>query len=593
MKRRCILSFTTSGHGVGGTVCIDGKIVTAVTLERITREKYDIMLPISKVDLETFGWRSDPKVYKDNIDLPFDLDGDYSKVDFNEVEKFQRLLDYLLGAAGIGLADVDCVAYSYRHNEAAQRFFREKNPKVEFIVPEHHYAHAAQAFLSSPFDDAAIMIIDGQGVPLSRTDGDPLSGCLAYGRGNALDLLWDLPVAYSLGDMYSYVTKLCGFKTNEECKTMGLASYGHRDIYEEVKKELRFEVGEYHVGNWQNLIKRGFKAKKYLYSLGDYASVFGKYEPRKSSGEITQDHINIAYAGQKLVEEVMIFLANWLQKTTGSKNLCIAGGVGLNCVANYQVLAASNFENIFVYPNAGDNGVCVGQALYIDNIIDGNPRVYTSTHDYLGTTYSDRDVEKAVDSFRSNEKVTVEHFADDEELYREMASYIKDGFITSWWQGRSEFGPRALGNRSILADPRNKDMKDILNFRVKFREGFRPFTPSVLKERSSEFFTLDVDSPFMLLAPYVQPGMDRIIPSVTHIDNTARVQTVTDDTNPRYYRLIKAFERLTGVPVVLNTSFNVAGEPIVETPEDAIRCFLSTDIDVLGIGNYIIRKNKK
>lgn len=592
MKRRCILSFTTSGHGVGGTVCIDGKIVVATTLERLTREKYDIMLPISKADLETFGWRSDPEVYKGNIDLPFDLDGDYSVVDFDEVEKFHVILDYLLDAAGITLRDVDCVVYSYRHNDSARRFFSSKNPAMEFIVPEHHYAHTAQAFLASPFDDAAVMIVDGQGVPLGRTGGDPLSGCLAYGRGNKIDVLWDLPVAYSLGDMYSYVTKICGFKTNEECKTMGLASYGKPSLYEDMRKELRFEVGEFGVRDWRGLINRGFRSKRYLYSLGNYRGILSNFGVRKKGEQITESHIDIAYAGQKLVEEVMIFLANWLQRKTGSRNLCIAGGVGLNCVANYQVLAHTDFENIFVYPNAGDNGVCVGQALWVDNILDGNPRNYTSIHDYLGREYTKEEIRKAVDEYRGNGEISIDEYSDERELYDKMAWHIKEGFITSWWRGRSEFGPRALGNRSILADPRNKDMKDILNYRVKFREGFRPFTPSVLKERASEFFTLDTESPFMLLAPYVRPGKESLIPSVTHVDNTARVQTVTLETNEPYYRLIKAFEQQTGIPVVLNTSFNVAGEPIVETPEDAIKCFLSTDIDVLGIDNFIIKKRK-
>jgi carbamoyltransferase len=289
----------------------------------------------------------------------------------------------------------------------------------------------------------------------------------------------------------------------------------------------------------------------------------------------------------------MIYLANWLQKKTGSKNLCISGGVGLNCVANYQVLANSGYENIFIYPNAGDNGLAVGQALYVHNVLRGNSRTYISDHDYLGKAYSSEDVKQAIDRYRNNDQIRIDQYENMQELYDAMASYIESGYITSWWQGRSEFGPRALGNRSILADPRNKGMKDILNYRVKFREGFRPFTPSVLKERAREFFTLDVESPFMLLAPYVQPGKAEIVPAITHVDNTARVQTVARDVNERYYDLIKAFEKKTGVPVLLNTSFNVAGEPIVETPEDAIKCFLSTDLDVLGIDNFVISKIHK
>jgi carbamoyltransferase len=593
MRTGCILSLTTSGHGVGGAICIDGKIVTATTLERITREKYDIMVPISRTDLATFGWHADPQHYKNNIDLPFDLDGDYSHLDFNKLEKFDRLLHYLLDAAGIELKDVDCVAYSYRFNQSAEKYFKRRNPQVEFIVPEHHFSHACQAYLASPFNDAAIMVIDGQGVPLERTGGDPLSGCLAYGKGADIQTLWDLPVSYSLGGMYSHVTKICGFKTNEECKTMGLASYGTSVLFDELKKDLKFETKEYNLRNWRDLIERSFHPKEYLYSLGRYGKYLEQFKMRRKEDEITDTYINIAYAGQKLVEEVMIYLANWLQKKTGSKNLCISGGVGLNCVANYQVLANSGYENIFIYPNAGDNGLAVGQALYVHNVLRGNSRTYISDHDYLGKAYSSEDVKQAIDRYRNNDQIRIDQYENMQELYDAMASYIESGYITSWWQGRSEFGPRALGNRSILADPRNKGMKDILNYRVKFREGFRPFTPSVLKERAREFFTLDVESPFMLLAPYVQPGKAEIVPAITHVDNTARVQTVARDVNERYYDLIKAFEKKTGVPVLLNTSFNVAGEPIVETPEDAIKCFLSTDLDVLGIDNFVISKIHK
>ncbi|MCK5245139.1 MAG: hypothetical protein KAJ90_07705, partial [Desulfobacterales bacterium] len=265
---------------------------------------------------------------------------------------------------------------------------------------------------------------------------------------------------------------------------------------------------------------------------------------------------------------------------------------GLNCVANYQVLDKTKFENIFVYPNAGDNGLAIGQALYANTMLDRNPRSYVSTHDYLGKTYSADEIRKVVDKYRDKDNIKITEYQNMQDLYDVIVQHIENGGITSWWQGRSEFGPRALGNRSILVDPRNKDMKDILNSRVKFREDFRPFTPSVLKERSTEFFTLDIESPYMLLAPYLKTGKAKIVPAITHVDNTARVQTVDREINERYYDLIKTFERRTGVPMLLNTSFNVAGEPIVETPADAIKCFLSTDIDVLGIDHYFISKIK-
>lgn len=593
MNSKSILSLTMSGHGFSGAICIDGKVVVANSLERLTRKKYDMLLPMSRVDLKTLGWNQPAEVYERAMTLPFDLATDYSSVDFGKQEGFHLLLDHLLQGAGIELADVDCVTYSYRHNESARRHFARMLPGAEFIVPEHHLAHACQAFLPSPFSEAAIMVIDGQGVPLARTGGDPLSGCLAYGRGRSIETLWDLPVRHSLGGMYAEATTVCGFATNEEGKTMGLAPYGTEGLYDTLKKELRFNTQVYSksdLGNIGGLVKRGFRPKHYLYELGAYHRYMAQVPPRSKGGEYSDAHKDVAYAAQKIVEDVMVYLADWLHDKTKSMNLVIAGGVGLNCVANYEVLARSKFRNIFVYPNAGDNGLAVGQALYVHNVLNGNERSYVAEHDYLGRSYSAQEVAEAVEKYRDHAGISIERCRDLDALYDKMALRIEGGSITSWWQGRSEFGPRALGNRSIIADPRRRDMKDVLNSRVKFRESFRPFTPSVLAERASDYFSLDIASPFMLFAPHVKPGMGDVVPAITHVDNTARVQTVERRVNERYYDLIKAFERRTGVAMVLNTSFNIAGEPIVETPEDAIRCFLSTDIDVLGIDDYFIQK---
>jgi len=590
MKRDCILSLTLSGHGFSGAVCLDGKITVATSLERLTRVKYDVLLPISRTDLETFGWKSNPDVYQKDLDLPFDFTGDYRSVDFGKVASFMLLLNYLLEGAGVSLEDVDCVAYSYRHNASAERFFKERNPNIEFVVPEHHYAHACQAFLPSPFEEAAIMVVDGQGVPLARTGGDQLSGCLAHGRGNDITLIRDLPVRYSLGGMYAAFTKKIGFETNEEGKTMGLAPYGSPRFYDVLRKDLKFDVKEYDLRNLARLIRRGFRPEEMLYQLPAYPTFLSKFKRRGKREEITDEHRDLAFAVQKLTEDVMIHLADWLSAQTGSKNLCIAGGVGLNCVANYQVLRRSKFKNIFIHPNAGDNGLAVGQALHVYNQVWGKKRTYVAISDSLGKSYSEEQVRLAVKAHQDDSGISVREYGRLDEMYEAMAAAIEAEWITSWYQGRSEFGPRALGNRSILADPRRADMKDILNSRVKFRESFRPFTPSVLAERCAEFFELDIPSPFMLFAGYVKPGKAALIPAITHADNTARIQTVTRDVNERYYDLIKAFERRTGIPMVLDTSFNVAGEPIVETPEDAIRCFLSTDIDLLCIDRYIMTK---
>lgn len=590
MKKNVILSFTLSGHGFSGAVCIDGDIKYASSLERVTRVKNDLLFPISKADLEVFGWKADPQRYVDFLDYEFDLENDYSKVDISKVENFQLLLNYLLEAAGITLDDVEYVVYSYRHNEIVRKFFNEVNPNIKFIVPEHHFSHACQAYLPSPFQESAIMVVDGQGVPLKRTGGDQLCGSLSYGKGTDIETLIEFPVRYSLGGMYAEFTKKLGFKTNQEGKTMGLAAYGTPTYYDILKKELKFESLDF---NYRKILKKGLGFHNALYVLPDYFSFLAKFEDRKKGEEFTQVHKDLAYAVQKLTEDVMVHLANWLFEKTGSENLCIAGGVGLNCVANYQVLIRSKFKNIFIHPNAGDNGLVVGQALYVHNILNKNPRTYIDTHDYLGREYSENDIQLTINQFLGNDQIEIVRYDNLEELYSNMAQYIADGYITSWFQGRSEFGPRALGNRSILADPRRSDMKDILNSRVKFRESFRPFTPSVLAERSHEFFELDIESPFMLLAPYVKPNMGDIVPAITHADNTARVQTVTPDVNERYYNLIKAFDKITGVPMILDTSFNVADEPIVETPFDAISCFLKTDIDVLGLDRFILRKKNK
>jgi carbamoyltransferase len=568
-------------------------IVAASSLERISRKKNDILLPITRQDLRDFGWKSNPKIYKNNLDLPFDLEIDPVSVNFANLEGVQALVSYLTRAAAISLADVDCVVYTYRYVDQARAYFSEVCPSAEFLVPEHHLSHACQAFLTSPHENAAIMVVDGQGVPMERTHGDQLAGCLAYGVGDTITALQEISVRQSLGSMYSSFTSKIGFKTNEEGKTMGLAPYGGDPIYKRLRKELRFDVSGYNFRSFRGILRKGFRPDRLLYVLPNYMAELNKYKTRKKGEPITDLHRDLAYAVQKLTEDVMVHMANWLYQQTGAKKLCIAGGVGLNCVANYQVLTHSPFDDVYVHPNPGDNGLAVGQAMWAFSLDGRRGRKYVAVHDYLGMEYPAADFRAAVDAVRLRDDIEIQEFSNLDDLYHQMAEHIAQGKITSWCQGRAEFGPRALGNRSIIADPRRDDMKDILNSRVKFRESFRPFTPSVLAERCSEFFELDIDSPFMLHAAYVREGKAELIPAITHEDNTARIQTVTADVNERYYGLIKAFERKTGIPIVLDTSFNIADEPIVETPDDAVRCFLSTDIDILGIDRFLICKTRK
>lgn len=588
-----ILSLTLSGHGFSGALCIDGMIIGATSLERITRKKNDILIPITRNDLKTFGWNGSPGEYESNLDLPFDLEMETDELDFANVHGFVELIDYLLEMGNLTLPEIDTVVYSYRYVEQAKSYFSRINPEVRFIEPEHHFSHACQAFLASPFKEAAILVLDGQGVPLDRTGGDQLSGCVGLGRENSIKILKEFPVRQSVGGFYANFTKAVGFETNQEGKTMGLAPYGSDVYYQDLVKRLKFNTWDFNLRSFRRLISRFFIPQKLIFKLPPDGSFLANFPRRKKYEPITDVERDLSYAVQKITEDVMIEAANWLYKETKLDNLCIAGGVGLNCVANYQVLIKSKFKNIFIHPNPGDNGLAVGQALYVYNILDGNERRYVAETDSLGRSYSDKEIDDSLEVLKLNSDVAITHYDNLDELYTKVALEISLGKIISWFQGRSEFGPRALGNRSILADPRRKEMKDILNSRVKFRESFRPFTPSVLANRSSEFFELDQESPFMLLAAYVKPGKAEMVPAITHVDNTARVQTVTREVNQRYFDLISKFDSLTGIPMILDTSFNVAGEPIVESPFDAVNCFLSTDIDLLCIGNYVILKKRK
>lgn len=589
-NRSNILSLCLSGHGFSGALFVEGNLKVATTLERITRVKNDILLPITSQDLKDFGWKSNPNIYKNSIDLPFDLKINPENIDFEKNKKFQSLLNYILDESRVKIEDLNCIVYNYRFVKQAKKFFKKFSPYAEFLSPEHHLSHACQAFFTSGFEEAAIMIVDGQGVPMDRTFGDQLSGCIGFGKNNDIKILEEIPVASSLGSMYSSFTSRIGFKTNEEGKTMGLAPYGTDSIYKHIKKELKFDVNKYNFKNLKKIISDKFKPNKFSYILPNYSKLLKLYPQRSTKDPIEQIHMDLAYAVQKLTEDVMIHLANKIYSKTRSNYLCIAGGVGLNCVANYQVLKNTPFKEIYIHPNPGDNGLVIGQALWAYNLDLKKTRKYVAKDDYLGKKYLNKDFQLAFKYLKKFSNVKYEKCNNFDDLYSKVAHDISNGKIVSWFQGRSEFGPRALGNRSILADPRRKDMKDILNSRVKFRESFRPFTPSVLEEYCEEYFDLKFPSPFMLHAAYVKKNKRKKIPAITHVDNTARIQTVSKKSNKHYYNLIQKFNSLTGIPMVLDTSFNIAGEPIVETPLDAVKCFLSTDIDVLGIDNFYIQK---
>jgi carbamoyltransferase len=468
------------------------------------------------------------------------------------------------------------------------------------LFSEHHLSHAASAFFPSPFDEAAVLTMDGV--------GEWATTSLAIGKGNKLDVYKEIRFPHSLGLLYSAITYYTGFKVNAgEYKVMGLAPYGEpkytkliKDHLIDIKEDGSFALDMSYFNYCAGLTMTNHK----------FDDLFGG-PPRAAESPLTQKEMDLAQSVQVVTEEVIIKLARGIAATTGQKNLCLAGGVALNCVANGKLLREKIFENIWIQPAAGDAGGAIGAALATHHIMLNKDREVILGQDsmkgaYLGPSYSQEDIEQRLTNIGA-----VFSTINDDELIDLTAKAMVDGQAVGWHQGRMEFGPRSLGGRSIIADPRSPNVQRLLNLKIKYRESFRPFAPSVLSEDVHEWFELAVDSPYMMLVADVVSakrlptteankqlfGLDKLniprssIPAVTHIDYSARVQTVHKDTNPRYYALIARFKELTGCPVIVNTSFNVRGEPIVETPEDAFNCFMGTEIDCLVVGNSIMKKS--
>jgi carbamoyltransferase len=481
------------------------------------------------------------------------------------------------------------------------------NRKVKLLFPEHHLSHAASAFYSSPYTESAILTIDGV--------GEWATASIGHGSGNSIKIIKELRFPHSVGLLYSAFTYFLGFKVNSgEYKLMGLAPYGRADS-EEVKsfisiiKEQLVDIKE---DGSINLNQEYFNYATGLRMIFDakWEKLFG-VRKRKEEEELQQVHCNLALAIQKVTEEIVLKMASEARRVTGSKNLCMAGGVALNCVANGHLLREKIFENLFVQPASGDAGGAVGAAQAAYYIHFGKERTVNEGLDemqgsYLGPEFSDIDIELALRKYSAS----AVHYESFEELAVKAAELIKEGNVVGWMQGRMEFGPRALGNRSILGDARNPEMQKKLNLKIKYREGFRPFAPSVMAEDCKEYFELDTASPYMLIvAPVAEkrrvqlpanyntlPLLERLyclrsdIPAVTHVDFSARVQTIHKETNPRYHLLLQKFKALTGYSVMVNTSFNVRGEPPVCTPDDAYKCFMRTEMDYLVMGNYLLAK---
>jgi len=455
-----------------------------------------------------------------------------------------------------------------------------KGFKGEIIFPEHHLSHAAHAFYTSSFEESAILTIDGVGEWSTTSYG--------YANNDSVKITNDIRWPHSLGLFYSAFTYFLGFKVNEgEYKLMGLSSYGKPKYYDLIMDNL-IDVkndGSIHL----NMQYFAFTYDKVMTSK-KFSKLFG-ISPKTKDEKTLQIHFDIGASAQKVLEDVLLKMVNHIYTKTKIKNLCIGGGVALNGVANYKILSEGPFENIHIPPSPGDAGSAVGAAQYLYYVNHKNPKDISDKTQliqenvYVGPSYSDEEIKLFLDSknisYESFEVIT---------LLQKTAQLIADGNVVGWYQGKMEWGPRALGNRSILADPRRADMKDILNAKIKHRESFRPFAPSIMEEFESEYFEMDIPSPYMLMVSPVKKPKE--IPAVTHVDGTGRLQTVSKESNELYYSLINEFYKITGVPVIINTSMNVMGEPIVNTPEQAYSMILKTDMDYIVMGNNIIKRDR-
>ena len=562
-------------HDSAAALLKDGIVIAAVEEERFSRKKFDDDFPKKAIQ-----WCLDETKIK-----PYQIDS----VAFYDkpVLKFERLLDNYIAVAPRGLYSFLDTIPKWLHKRLWIKNDIKKSLKGfkgDIIFPDHHMSHAAYAFYTSPFDEAAILSVDGVGEWTTASFG--------IAKNNSINLSNDIRWPHSLGLLYSAFTYFLGFKVNEgEYKLMGLSAYGKPRYYDLILDNLVDvkDDGSIHL----NMKYFAFTYDKVMTNK-KFSELFGVL-PRKKDEKMEQIHFDLGASIQKVLEEIILKMAKHIHEKTGMKNLCYGGGVALNGVANYRLLQEGPFENIFIPPSPGDAGSAVGCAQYAYYIHHKNISKNTKQDSsqkirenvYTGPEYTDEEIKEFLDS----KDINYETF-DRESLLQNTAKLITEGSIVGWYQGKMEWGPRALGNRSILADPRNKKMKEILNEKIKHRESFRPFAPSIMEEYISDYFEIDIPSPYMLMVAKIkQPEK---IPAVTHVDGTGRLQSVSKDSNPLYYDLINEFYKITNVPIIINTSMNVMGEPIVNTPEQAYNMVLKTDMDCIVLGNNIIfaKENK-
>ena len=591
-----ILGLSAYYHDSAACLITDGEIIAAAQEERFTRRKHDAGFPAHAIQycLNEAGLEPAEIDYVVFYDKPF--------------LKFERLFETYLAFAPKGYSSFATSLPVWLKDKLFQKtviadafkdhFGKQVDWSKRLLFSEHHLSHAASAFFPSPFEEAAVLTMDGV--------GEWTTTSLAIGKGNQLSVHKEIHFPHSLGLLYSAFTYYTGFKVNSgEYKIMGLAPYGEPRYADLIKDHLisikedgsfRLDMRYFNYCTGLTMTNKRFHA------------LFGG-APRKAEGALTQREMDLAASVQAVTEEVVIKLAKGIKKSTGQKNLCLAGGVALNCVANGKLLQEKIFDRIWIQPAAGDAGGAIGAALAVYHLMQNQPRKVNANDAmkgaYLGPRFSQDDIEQ-----RLTKAGAVFTTVSDDEKIDITARALAEGKAVGWHQGRMEFGPRALGGRSIIADPRSPTVQKQLNLKVKYRESFRPFAPSVLREDVSEWFNIDTDSPYMLLVADLAEekqlpmneeqkklfGIDKLniprsqIPAVTHVDYSARIQTVHEKTNPSYHRLLTRFKELTGCPVLVNTSFNVRGEPIVCSPEDAFHCLMGTGIELLVVGNAVMKK---
>ncbi|PWK26349.1 carbamoyltransferase [Arcicella aurantiaca] len=603
-----ILGISAFYHDSAATITQNGEIIAAAQEERFTRIKHDPAFPTKAVEYCLM----ESGLSLDKLDAIVFYD--------KPLLKFERLLETYYAFSPSGLRSfLTSIPVWLKEKMFLKRMLYDElfkigqfdKKKVKLLFPEHHLSHAASAFYPSPFEDAAVLTIDGV--------GEWATASICHGKGKDMTILKELQFPHSLGLLYSAITYFAGFKVNSgEYKLMGLAPYGDPNSERTLRYAdiIRTKLIDIHPDGsiWLNQKYFDYATGLRMVKDKEWEKLFG-FARRESETNLQPEHCDFALAAQIVTEEIVILMAKEAKRLTGSDNLCLAGGVALNCVANGKLQNAKIFKNVYIQPAAGDAGGALGAALVGEYIYFGQERKLTAgaldemKGSYLGPEYSDVDTRLMAKKYNA----VYTYYENFEELAAKTATALADGNVVGWFQGRMEFGPRALGGRSILGDARNEEMQKKLNLKIKYREGFRPFAPSVLAEDAAEYFELEGTSPYMLLVHGVQekrrkqlpdnyrslPLMEKLyylrsdLPSITHIDFSARIQTVHKETNPRYWTLIDQFKQQTGYGLVVNTSFNVRGEPIVCTPEDAYKCLMRTEMDYLVVGNFIFDKRNQ